>query len=489
MTSRCANTGETWSEWSERSRACVYAMGMRNLRIPVQPLKRTPRSGLPARKVEGRQVGGIRGLALGMLGALQMAVAQEAVTPASEERSHPEDQVMAYYDAIERTEAAGGAYASELVDLYYGLGKSLIESGELEEARDALHRTVIIARVNFGPNSVEQTNYLYSIADIESSIGNLEAAIDVIENIYLIHARHYGEDNPAMLPAVNQIYGWYASRYPLSSENVRAADFENVSYLAAHIARLTEAQYGLGDVRTALGYRSLGQLHFLAIHHLVENKTYPEPSLVMDFERIGGEELRERPLEHHFEAGEAAFARAVEAWDAIPEASAVERAEARAQLGDWFLALKAFRKAQDEYERAYSLLAHGSEPSSFANDYMGQPCEVRFLNATGSFVREFGASETGDELELSMTVSPTGQLSKIAIVSAPSDASEEGLQAIMDYLQNTRFRPAVVDGSVRTIEDTRWITTLPKSAQSGSPEGPAEERASDPLVAGNDAQS
>lgn len=293
-----------------------------------------------------------------------------------------------------------------------------------------------------------------------------------------------------MLPAVEQIYSWYSTRHPLHAENVRPSDFENLSYLAAHIAKLSEALYGLGDVRTALNYRALGQLHFLAVHHYVESKKAPEPILVIDFERIGGEELRERPLEHHFQEGEAAFARAIEAWDAVPDATSLQRAEARAQLGDWFLALKSFRKAEDEYGRAYRELAGDPELRSLADAYLGHPSEVRFLNAADSFVREFNTSSTGNELEVSMTVTRTGRLSEIEIVSVPSHASEEGLQAIIEYLRNTRFRPAVVDGAVQTVQGSRWITTLPESDVGSSSEELSDENGEpEPLSGENDTQS
>jgi tetratricopeptide (TPR) repeat protein len=106
------------------------------------------------------------------------------------------DPVDEYLAAIEDAESAGGAYAAELVDLYYGMGQALLRQGELEWARDAFHQTVMVVRVNSGPYSVQQTRYLYSIADIESRLGNPAAAIEVLNNIYEIFARHQRRRQP-----------------------------------------------------------------------------------------------------------------------------------------------------------------------------------------------------------------------------------------------------------------------------------------------------
>jgi tetratricopeptide (TPR) repeat protein len=114
------------------------------------------------------------------------------------------DPLRDYLEAIEHAESSGGAYANELVDLYHGMGQSLIEQGELDGARDAFHRAALVSRVNSGPNSLEQTSYLYSIADIEFLAGDPEVAVEALEQIYRIHARHHGEDNPAGTPS-----GWH----------------------------------------------------------------------------------------------------------------------------------------------------------------------------------------------------------------------------------------------------------------------------------------
>jgi tetratricopeptide (TPR) repeat protein len=387
--------------------------------------------------------------ACALSGAVPALAAQEAVPAPTG------DPVAEYLTAIERAESQDGAYAAELVDLYYGMGQLLLEQGELETARDALYQTVMVARVNAGPNSLEQTLYLYSIADIELRLGNRTAAMDVLDNIYLIHARHHGEDNPALLPTVEKIYDWYVRQLSPAAVPLLPEDLQNLSYLMGRAAALTEAEYGLGHARTALRYRELGQIHYQAIRYFAQTGQTPNPELVLASEGSTNQALLERVAVDHLKAGEAAFERAVQAWQQNPDATDLERAEAMAELGDWYLVFRYFQKARRQYEEAYSLLAHSDGYRDLAEAYLGAPAPLRFLNRADRFARNLQPVPEG-ALEVSMAVSLNGRLYDVEIVRAPEALSPEQLTALKADLESTRFRPAVVNGRSQSVSGYVW---------------------------------
>ena len=362
------------------------------------------------------------------------------------------DPVLEYLNAIEDAESVHGAYAPELVDLYHGMGSLLLEKGELETARDAFHRTVLVSRVNSGPNSLDQSNYLYSIAEIESRLGNPQAALRVLENVYSLHAMHFGEGNPEMLPVVTKMHDWYLEKRPLQAQSVRSADYENLSFLASHIAWLTEASNGLGDEETALRYRALGQLHFRALYHLLQTGEMVNSDLVFSSAQHG-DLFAERAPRRHFSEGEAAFRRAAAAWLEMPESTNIEQAEAIAQVGDWYLAIKNFNEAHDHYARAYQLLAGDSEPH--VRDYFQQPTPLRFLATEEAFVRSPDLPQ-GPTLEISMSVTRNGLLSHIEFLNVPAEESPEQLDYIRRRLENTRFRPAIIEGKPAELDGFVW---------------------------------
>lgn len=402
---------------------------------------------LPART---RLSGTGRLFGLVFLSLCSVAVAQEAIPPSKS------DPVGVYLEAIERAQTLGGPYTVELVDLYYGYGQALLEEGDLEEARDAFHRTAMVARVNSGPNSLEQTNYLYSIAQVESLLGNLKESVGVLANIYSLHARYYGEDDPAMLPVVKQIYAWYNEKTPLNAPLARSSDYLNRSFLAGRIAALSELGLGLGNSETAMRYRESGQLHFHAIYYMLRTGEPPQPELVMNDDGSGSQWYFERSISSHFKAGEEVFARVVESWRNNPEATELEVAEGIAQLGDWYLAMQHFRSAEKQYERAYRLLASSKAFAAIADEYMGAPSPLRFLNTTDRFVRDLAAPVPEGGLAISMTVTRNGRLHDVKVVSTPEGESEKDIQELAQRLENTRFRPAIINGNAERMEGFVW---------------------------------
>jgi tetratricopeptide (TPR) repeat protein len=365
-------------------------------------------------------------------------------------------QIDSYLDAIEQAETDNGPYTIELVDLYYGFGQALLETGDLEAALDAFQQTAMIARVNHGPNSLDQTNYLYSVAKVESLLGNLEPSVRVLEYIYQIHARAYGEYDPAMLPVLEQLSEWYTQEKPLGSLPFRSTDYQNESFFAARIAPLTAAQYGLGSTEAAQAFRNQGQVHFRSIFYMFRSGEPPIPELVINAGASTNPWVVERSISNHFRAGEEAYENAVQAWMYNPEATSLEVAEAIAQLGDWYLVLEQFRTAGKEYQRAFQMLSANGENLALADEYFGTPTPLRFLSTDESFVRSFDEPVASDGLEVVMTVTRNGRLTDVEFRNVPAHESQEEIETVRRRLERTRFRPAMQMGKVIEMVNYVW---------------------------------
>jgi hypothetical protein len=157
------------------------------------------------------------------------------------------DPVGDYLDAIELAAGQGGAYSAELGDLYIGLGQSLVRDGELEAARDAFNLGVQNIRINSGLNSPQQTNPLFSIADIEFILDDWRAAEDVLQSAFRINERNFGEKHRDLLPVLERIYDWYAIRRPLDSPDSDYEDMQRHLLWAERIAEIREKELGLSD--------------------------------------------------------------------------------------------------------------------------------------------------------------------------------------------------------------------------------------------------
>jgi hypothetical protein len=352
------------------------------------------------------------------------------------------------------------------------MGHSLVDLGELEEARDAFHRAVMVTRVNSGPNGLEQTNYLFSLADIEFRVGNQGGAVGALDQIYRIHAWHHGADNPEMLPVLERISRWYTDRLAQNAQPALPSDYQNLSFLAERTAYLTEARYGLRNPLTAEASRAAAQAHYRAIYQVALTGQFPEPEFVMksdDGDRHGGPD---RTLLDHFLAGEAALERAAQSWEENPDASDLQIAESLAQVGDWNLAFERYREAERNYEQAYRVLAASEAFSALAEKYLGQPTPIRIMNESGPLVRDLDAPAAADSLDIRMTVKANGRLQDVEVVDAPAGLPEEQLRELEEILDRALFRPAVVDGEVRTLEGFVWrIPALRSDAETSSGPG------------------
>lgn len=389
------------------------------------------------------------------------------------------DPITSYLEAIDNAETIGGAYANELSDLYLGLGHALIEDLQYDAARDAFHQGVLISRVNNGPNSLEQANYLWSIAEIETRIGDARAASEVLEHIYLINAKNHGEDSPKMLPVLERMYDWYLEQRPLFSPMAMYDDFARTEYLAGRMAYLTEQEKGLGHPETAKIYRTLGQVHFMTVRYVLSRGISIEPGVVMSTGTPQPPQIQEVSIRDHFRAGTEAFERYAQAVGATEDVTALEYAEALAQYGDWYLVFQKYQSAREIYMQAYQVLVQTDGSNDLAEAYMGKPTPVRFMNNHEIFTGrdddeeldemlgeaalvglegpdEDAAAASGLSLDVSMTVTRSGDLRNIEILNAPESMSKEQIRRIERQLEVTRFRPGLLNGEVVKMEDFVW---------------------------------
>lgn len=370
----------------------------------------------------------------------------------------PPNPVNDYLDAIDRIEADYGPYATELSDLYLGLGQTLLENGEYERARDAFNRGVMVVRVNAGPNSPEQTNHLYLIANVETMLGELKAADEVVHNIYFINSYYYGEDSPEMLPVLDRIYRWYQLTRPPGSDVLGYGDYERTVGLAEELVELSEATLGPDHPNTAEAYRRLGEAQFQAVRYLigegmaltldayvaVSSGTLDSPSVV------------KVSVGKHYDAGRRAFKRYIESILADRSKTPPDYARAFANLGDWYLAFGKSRTARGLYEQAWQVLAASEEYAELTESYMGQPKPVHFFTPQPDFLADAPQELQELNLDISMTVTSFGDVRYVEVLNAPEGLTEALLGQIKRQVRETPFRPAMKAGEVVTTKDFIW---------------------------------
>lgn len=391
----------------------------------------------------------------------EAVLAAEEQQPFVNQYVRKEDPVTTYLNAIDRTEAEFNAYSIELSDLYLGLGQALAEAREYEKARQAFQQGVQIERVNFGLDSPRQTNYLFAVADIESALGNWKDADKVMQDIYRISARRYGENSLEMLPVLNQMLGWYLSNRPVEAEANRFADLERAETLASKMASITSQHTGMGNPEAARLYRQVGQIQWYTLRYLLAQGVSVEPNLVLAMGSPSqNPNTRDISIKNHIESGRQAFARAADAVGQDENRSLLEQAEAVAQLGDWNLAFGKRKSAGESYHRAWLMLAENDDTNELANEYFSKPTPVRFMYGGLDSAAEPTVPADGLVMNVSMTVSPGGRPLNIEILNPPPELSDEELRLIKRNLSGMKFRPRLAQGYPDKTDNFVWQLPL-----------------------------
>ncbi len=371
----------------------------------------------------------------------------------------PHEPANEYFEAIDRIEAEYGPYATELSDLYLGLGQTLINKGDFEQARDAFHRGVMVVRVNSGPNSPEQTNHLYLLANIETLLGELNVADEILHNIYFINSNYYGQDNPELLPALERIYNWYMVTRPPGSTNLDFDHYEKIIKLTDEAAHISELTKGKEHPDTAVAYRRLGDAQFHMVRHLTGSGMMmtPEIYVAATSGALAPLGFGSETVVKHYNAGRKAFTNYFESMLANKSTTPLQYAEALADLGDWFMVFERPRKSRSLYEQGYQILAENAENTELAERFMSLPQPMHFIsNHQHGFFE--GAPKEAQEtsIDISMTVTSLGQVRNVEVLNAPEGMAEDDLREIKRQMMLTPFRPAMKEGEVVTTKSFIW---------------------------------
>jgi tetratricopeptide (TPR) repeat protein len=379
----------------------------------------------------------------------------------------PPNPVNDYLDAIDRIEGDYGPYATELSDLYLGLGQTLLDSGDYEQARDAFHRGVLVVRVNSGPNSPEQTNHLYLIANIEALLGNDKAADEVLENIQFINSDYYGRNSSEMLGVLDRMYQWYLASRPPGSEYAQYADYERVIELTEDMVQVSEALHGPGHPETTEAYRRHGEAQFQAVRYLMgQTMTLSlDDYVAVSSGTLYTPGVVKVSVGEHYDAGRKAFKRYVESMLADKSTTPPQYAEALANMGDWYLVFEKSRTSRNLYEQAYEVLASSDDYAELAAGYMAQPRPVHFFFAQPGLLEDVPVELQELSVDVSITVTSYGDVRYVKVLNPPEGLTDNHLGQIKRQVRQTPFRPALKAGEVVTTKDFIWQYAIAAQGQ------------------------
>ena len=358
-----------------------------------------------------------------------------------------------YLIAIDSLEANQGAYSAELSDLFMGLGKSYVIQQEYDDANLAFQRGMQIERINFGLDSLSQSAYLMSIAETEKLMGDLDQAQAVLDQLYSLNAKNYGQSDIRMLPVIESLMDWHTEVYPLRKPKGGFYTLIALEDLANDMYKILDSEVSLKDTAAPERYKRIGKVQFLVANHI---KHYGEPqdsSFSVAVEGSSGARTEPRTSYKHFKRGKAALQKVIASLMQQQPSVIAEQADAIANLGDWYLIFGQITSATKTYQLAAEIIDTSDNPDPLRTLLFQEAAVIDFSDGLEQSARQEATVGVGtaEPLQISMQISRSGFVSDFQIVDDKATLTKEELKVLQQHFRKKRFRPFFSDGKTQTV--------------------------------------
>ncbi|MFC6634659.1 energy transducer TonB [Microbulbifer taiwanensis] len=356
----------------------------------------------------------------------------------------PSQVVDSYRERIEDMEAQYGAYGAGMDEQLLGLATALQKAGDHEEAISEFRRAMLINRVNEGLYSLNQIPMIERMIESQIALNQWEDANDNQQYLYWLHARNYGENDPRMLPVINDLSRWHLQAYVEEKGGTLFEHLISATNLYELAVDIITQNFGANDLRLVDALRGLKATNY----YLATYQGEPQPPVVINTSFGGGDldAQRRSKLDHYrmnsFSTGKNAIARIVDVYQKNPQSPPAASAKAKVELGDWYMMFNKWHSARKTYGEAYQALWNNGATNQEISDIFGRPAALPALPMLDED-RE-ALSET--YVTVSYDVTAFGKARNIQILNAYPVDRVSIRSRVRNVLKRAKFRPRFENG-------------------------------------------
>lgn len=372
----------------------------------------------------------------------------------------------AYLAAIELTGKHYGPVDKRLIRPNAGLGRITQAAGDHQSAVEYFSQARYLLRRSEGLYSLQQVPMLESTARSLIELGDPEKA-DHKQLIALqLYLREYGEDSPEMVEPLMKLGNWSGFMYLSLSPSSQAAmpcmiDRRAISNgatpnpcvlpgqrdLYRMAIDIIEKNYGENDPRLIEPLRALANSYYLMAVRWIrrvdsQGSAFTAGTSSVYYEPISQEGYARQALE-----------RALKILRSQPDYDKREERQILVDLGDWHLAFRnRIQDGLDYYREAWRLIAAGEGGPEEANQAFKNP-EQLVARAPGmpshhsmSVDYRTPARKPMGQVTFQFDVDEQGRALNVDIIKDSLDDPQKRVRRAQRALENTRFRPRLVDG-------------------------------------------
>jgi tetratricopeptide (TPR) repeat protein len=233
----------------------------------------------------------------------------EAIAEQKREKRRLSNDLEQQFKALRRSLETEDAFSLQLAEDYFGYGKLLRESGELEEALDAYINALHIQKINHGIYAPEQRLLLKELFETHYQLGNVDKYEDYLERILWVEKKNPDLDDDFSFQMQLDLGNQYLDEY-LGNPTASSRKVETLLRAKGHLRAAVRSHKHRPLEVNFLPYGELALIGYLENRILgnVDETSYAiDPRLKRSEDLSGNEHVLISYLGNPFASGKAAL--------------------------------------------------------------------------------------------------------------------------------------------------------------------------------------
>ncbi|WKD49208.1 energy transducer TonB [Microbulbifer spongiae] len=356
----------------------------------------------------------------------------------------PSEAVQNYRERIEELEAQHGAYGAGIDEQLLGLATALQKAGAHREAAGEFRRAMLVNRVNEGLFSLNQIPMIERLIESQIAMNQWDEANDNQQYLYWLYEKNYGEKDPRMLPAIDNLSRWHLQAFKEEKGDTVVEHLISATKLYTLAVDIISKNFGSADLRLVDALRGLTATNY----YLATYKGEPQAPVIINtsFRHIGPGVHQNTKLDQYrakgFNTGKKAITRIVDVYQKNPQSPPAASAKAKVELGDWYMMFNKWHSARKTYGEAYQALWDNGASNDEIRAIFGRPVALPALPILDSESKALANAH----ITVTYDVTAFGKARNIKILRAYPPGKLHTGSKVRNILKRAKFRPRFEDG-------------------------------------------
>jgi tetratricopeptide (TPR) repeat protein len=353
-----------------------------------------------------------------------------------------------YEEMLREEEELRGAWDPTLSEELMAMGKMLQEQGDFNRALEVFTRAAHINRINYGLVSMEQIAPIESMVQAHIALNQWAEADRQQRYAFYVQSRAFEHNDPRLIPALDKLARWNVMTFKRGTEGEPLLKLLEAYRLYNAAAALVNVHFGFNDPRYVNYLKSMIKTAFrLALY-----------GTQSEIDRVSMLNHSTGPF--GFSQGEQALLSIYELYSSPGmrnlEGIELRRAQALAELGDWYMVFNRRQSGFRVYRDVYDILVEDGrdQTEQFFEQLVALP---------GFLVEEEGPVLTANSgrplrqgyVDVMLDINQYGRASNVqALAVEPPDASMAGSEVVR-MARAMNFRPRLGERDPIEVKEAR----------------------------------